>query len=649
MELIQQFFEKAGIPGIIVQEPFKNFGYNRSFALKACESISQGADYLLLLDADMVLQMAPDMIKQVFCSRLKCAHSHMLFQGTEAFLYKNVRIVRNRANISYIGVTHEYVNIPSGYIMNTIDKSTAFILDIGDGGSKQDKFLRDIRLLTQGLVDEPENTVRYTFYLANTYRDAGQLDLAIETYKKRIVLGSWFEEVWQSHYNIANIYYAKGHHANAIYHWLEAYQVHPQRVENLYHIIQHYRLQEKYQLAYHFYHIAKRALIELSKKQTTPDYLFVKKDIYDYKVDYEMSILGYYFNQDGYDLARISMDVLAYPYLDESTLKNVCSNYKFYAKELGKYAIQGSHFVRHLYEVDAAADLNESFVSSSPSIVRLSDRRFALCKRFVNYRIDDRGGYVNQEKIETRNRLTVFKISDDQVSCEIETQSLIQHNISLDHHYVGIEDVRLFSRDGSTLEYSGNRGMPDGSMQIEMGEIDLLHGCAAKNSVYPRIPNQGRIEKNWVHFWDPVKQKKKTVYGWYPLLIGDIVQEGSADAIFSKTHENLSPRFFQHLRGSSHGQIIGNEIWFLCHLVSYEDRRYYYHLMLVLDLDTYQIKGYTPLFTFEKKAVEYTLGCFYNELSKTFFIGYSLMDRESKYMEIAKSWFDDCLLSLVKN
>ena len=57
-----------------------------------------------------------------------------------------------------------------------------YIVDIGDGGSKADKFERDIKLLTQGIKDEPDNS-RYYFYLANSYHDSGKNDEAIEFYK----------------------------------------------------------------------------------------------------------------------------------------------------------------------------------------------------------------------------------------------------------------------------------------------------------------------------------------------------------------------------------------------------------------------------------------------------------------------------------
>ena len=53
-ELISSYFENKNIPGKIVEEPFKNFCHNRNFALTSCLGMS---DYILLMDADMVLEI----------------------------------------------------------------------------------------------------------------------------------------------------------------------------------------------------------------------------------------------------------------------------------------------------------------------------------------------------------------------------------------------------------------------------------------------------------------------------------------------------------------------------------------------------------------------------------------------------------------
>jgi len=147
-----------------------------------------------------------------------------------------------------------------------------FINDIGDGGSKTDKFERDIRLLKGGLEELP-NDVRYTFYLANSYRDARQYENAIETYKKRIELGGWVEEIWQSAYSIGNCYKYMNDMPNAIFYWMQAYEKFPDRIENLYEIIKYYRETSCNRLANIFYEFADYE----RKKKTNYDHLSYRK------------------------------------------------------------------------------------------------------------------------------------------------------------------------------------------------------------------------------------------------------------------------------------------------------------------------------------------------------------------------------------
>jgi hypothetical protein len=60
--------------------------------------------------------------------------------------------------------------------------------------------------------------------------------------------------------------------------------------------------------------------------------------------------------------------------------------------------------------------------------------------------------------------------------------------------------------------------------------------------------------------------------------------------------------------------------------------------MVVLDSKTMKLKKYTKLFTFEKSPVEYTLGMVL--IDETLLIGYSIMDKETKYMGINKNDFE---------
>ena len=116
----------------------------------------------------------------------------MLIHNFFYHIYQNLRILRNNGLYSYKGVTHEYVNTPQNSRSFLLSKSMFFINDIGDGGCKQNKFERDVKLLTDGISKEPKND-RYHFYLANSYSDLGKFNEAIDMYKKRIEFGGWQE------------------------------------------------------------------------------------------------------------------------------------------------------------------------------------------------------------------------------------------------------------------------------------------------------------------------------------------------------------------------------------------------------------------------------------------------------------------------
>ena len=655
IEIIQDFFKGKNIhSGKIIVEPFKDFGYNRTFALKQCLNMDN-ADYILLLDADMILEMDPMLSIDDFKNNLTY-DVYNVFQGSPSFIYKNTRLIKNKIGMSYWGVTHEYLNAPNGSTTFTIPKNQLFINDVGDGGSKQDKFLRDIRLLEKGLEENPNND-RYTFYLANSYKNSGQNENAIKTYKKRINLGGWHDEVWYSYYSMGQCYKELGKMKEAISAWINGYEFLPTRIENLYEIINYYRTTSKHTLAYTYYNLAK---YERNRK-TDFDNLFLEKDIYDYKLDYELSIIGYYCNWDNYDLAKVSMNILSNSTTIDYIFKNVLSNYKFYTKDIAnnqnnekqqKYKDKEEKIEKiinilnkNTIEIFRTMNIdNEEFVSSSPTMC-LSNEELIVNTRFVNYIINEKGEYVNKEKIHTMNVVTKYDLKNlDNITKKQEF--IMNYNKKYDSLYVGLEDVRILQHDNK-IHYSSNRGLKMGNMEVEYGVIDL-ENPEKVHSTLMKIKNQNQIEKNWVLFENNEKQLKM-IYRWNPLTIGNIVPiQGKETDIGSNgispiskmeiTDEIDTPHFFKWLRGSTNGVNIGNEVWFLCHLVSYEERRFYYHCMVVLDSKTMKLKKYTKLFTFEKSPVEYTLGMVL--IDETLLIGYSIMDKETKYMGINKNDFE---------
>ena len=336
VETIINYTNKNNIQGKIISEPFVNFEHNRTLAIKACETIN--SKYILLLDADMKLYVEQSLTKDMLYNIFNNFSNHncfYLFQCTTSLIYKNVRVVKNNIGARYVGVTHEYLEVPFRN-PHTFDKNIIHIDDIGDGGCKSDKYERDIKLLTNGLEKEPTNA-RYMFYLANSYKNCGQDNNAIEAYKKRIKIGGWIEEIWSSCYSIGLCYQNLNDMANAVFWWMEAYECYPERIENLYKIVNYYRTVNKNKLAYQFYKIAR----EIQKKYTTyPDGLFLQKDIYDFYMDQELTIIAYYVKDNVFNIHESFLRIFNNIDVPKNIIKQTMNNLKFYTKklsELGKY------------------------------------------------------------------------------------------------------------------------------------------------------------------------------------------------------------------------------------------------------------------------------------------------------------------------
>lgn len=640
-EIITQFFEQREIPGKIIEEPFRDFGYNRAFALNACSSM-EDMDYILLLDADMVLQGNALKSKEELKSMLKLDY-YCIYQGSPTYYYKNVRIVKNNRGFSYWGVTHEYVTSPNGASNGTVERDVLFISDIGDGGAKGDKTDRDIRLLEKGLVELPNND-RYTFYLANSYRDARRYQDAIQTYKKRIDIGGWIEEIWQSYYCSGKCYMDMGGRENeikAISCWMEGYNAYPKRIENVYRIVEYYRNQSKHMLAYQFYCIANESR---KKWKDWSDYLFLERDVYDYKLDYEASIVAYYLKESlgwkdysqGIDFCMKVLNDLN----SGGVYNNTMSNYKFYSEKIAKKYTNHltSQQMKILNSVGDCMNIPDGFVKSTPSVCWVKGY-LIVNVRYVNYSIDSAGNYVNKEHITTINVIGKMDVSDPSMWKLIE-EFILDYDNEEDGRYVGQEDVRLFYNENTeTLYYNANRGLKNGNMCVEHGIIDMNQQTCKQSQM---LKYNGRtLEKNWVLVPRSDNDSENLfVYGWYPLVIGNVDENSE----FCEKMTIQTPGCFRHVRGSTNGIIVGNEIWFLVHNVSYEDRRYYYHMWIALDKKDYSLKRYSSFFTFEGEKVEYSLGVAFVEKENKIIIGYSVMDRECKFVEYELDCIDSMLI-----
>jgi len=611
-ELITEYFENKGIQGKIVNEPFVNFAHNRNYALQSCFGMS---DYILFLDADMVLEVKPSFNK----SMLSSYDSFMILQGTDDFYYNNMRIIKNNGLYLYIGVTHEYISTPPKNTQTNIDKNTLFIRDIGDGGAKSDKFERDVRLLKKGIEENPKSD-RYHFYLANSYYDSGKYEEAIETYRKRIEIGGWEQEVWYSYYRIGLAYKNMGKIEQAIFSWLEGYNLLPIRIENLYEIIQHYRITSKCKTAHMFYKMAKEAL----QKSTGKDnFLFLNNDIYMYKLEYELSIISCYLG-----ITNINDQVITIlnNCNEKHIIDNTLSNMKFY-KDVLKPILKLDFSTTINHEI---ANKTREFNSSSSCIIPNGDG-YLMNMRLVNYTINAAGHYLNCDD----HIITINKRIELSKDFKVISEKILDSNFD-GRRYIGIEDVRIFSNNnnnnimfiGTGLHQNGNIGICSGQYDMDK---NILEPVENKSSF-----SNSNCEKNWIFV--NIENEPHIIYNWYPMQICKLNSVTNNLELIRK-EENV-PKIFKHMRGSTNGSEFNNELWFITHIVSYEQPRHYYHLFVVFD-KSMKLLRYSAPFKFEGDCIEYCVGLVVEE--DRIIVPYSTWDRTSKITIYEKKYIDSII------
>jgi glycosyltransferase involved in cell wall biosynthesis len=276
--LIQQRLKD--IPGELHDDPWVNFGHNRTLNIQRAYG---KADYLLLIDADMVVLQTGDLPRLTMDS--------YLLRHSGNVEYRIKRLVRADIQWRYEGATHEYLT--SARQDNEARLDSLVIDHLGDGGSRADKFERDERLLTADLERDPDNT-RNLFYLAQTCRDLAEIHhdpqrakRAIELYERRARMGGWDEEVYYSLLQIGVLQADFGNWPSAMDAFVRAWEFRPQRLEACYELASRLRVAGKHRAAHAF---ARAGL----GGPVPGDLLFVHPWVYEWGLLFEYSITAYW-------------------------------------------------------------------------------------------------------------------------------------------------------------------------------------------------------------------------------------------------------------------------------------------------------------------------------------------------------------------
>jgi glycosyltransferase involved in cell wall biosynthesis len=249
------------IPGELHERGWRDFGYNRTEAIKLAED---KAEYLLFIDADEQLIIPEGWEKPGLVQ-----DAYHLLRRLDHIEYPREGLVATRLKWSYNGAIQEHLVYPpeaSPAVM--LEGPTILVTQDGARSKDPMKIFKDISVLKSSLYDNPDSA-RDVFYLAQALKGVNDVDGAIKNYEKRIVMGGWHEEIGYSMLMLANLYpKANRPYDECAKMWMETYQFNPTRAETAGMMARYFRTNGKHNLAFVF---AKTAIDTVKGK----DQLFV--------------------------------------------------------------------------------------------------------------------------------------------------------------------------------------------------------------------------------------------------------------------------------------------------------------------------------------------------------------------------------------
>ena len=336
LSIIKEFFDSKNINGELYIDKWKDFGYNRSLALKRAYKKTK---YLMVFDAD-------DSIQEDFKlpENLNAGDAYYFKFGND-LTYKRILLVDNHLKWEFKGVLHEYIFCTDKQNIQIVDLLGNYYIQSGKTGDRSkdpEKYLKDATILQNAFYEAEKINdhikVRYAFYTAQSYRDHGDDQNAIIWYKKRAEMKDWDQEHYHCYIMMGHLHYKNNDHEKAIYYWMLAHELDPFRLESMYEIISHFRKNGNLILAYNFYNMIKK----IDNYDFTSK-LFICKPVYDFLLDYELSIILCY-NSKHNEAIQIYQKLFNNRNIPLIYRINILENFIFYVPNIQKNLLFQEHF-----------------------------------------------------------------------------------------------------------------------------------------------------------------------------------------------------------------------------------------------------------------------------------------------------------------
>lgn len=575
-----------GLPGELHERPWRDFAHNRSELLE----LARGkADYLLLLDADQTLarhEPLPNLVEDAYLVR----HEDL---GLD---YAVPHLIRGNRRWSYESPAHEYLTSDGTYSRATL--TSLVVHHHADGGMRSGRLAWDAEVLERELSRDPGNQ-RATFYLAQTYRDLGEEERALELYRRRVELGGWDQEVFYAAYQAGAIL-ARSRPDDALPLLIDAWQMRPTRAEPLYELARLSRLAGRYQAAYAF---AQQGL----EIPYPDDILFVHRFVYEWGLLLEFATAAYWVNR--LDQAAEANDrLLADERVPEEVRRIVRVNQRLCLDRVGRRDRTGTAAGARLSELAPSVELGEirldvdpRWPQFNPTIAADADG-LRMIVRTANYRLRD-GVYRFLDDDGVIRSIHYVARLDSALRLQ-EVRPLLPLDDGVRQYPVrirGYEDCRLIGVEDDWFALATARDRnPDERCEML---LLTLHGTSVADELLLAGPEPGRDEKNWMPFVEG--GELRFVYSCGPTVVVGLDSPPGTVRIVSR---QTAPREAASLRGGSQGVPVEQGTLFVVHEVAAARAgRRYTHRFVLLN-GAHRLVAMSPPFTFAQEGVEFCAG-----------------------------------------
>lgn len=437
VHIIKTFLSNEKIEGEIYHHEWVDFGTNRTLALNMARHKSK---YLLIFDAD-------DSIHGNFkLPFLNNDYDGYQFKFGPSVNYYRPLLINNQLDWKFQGILHEYLTcLDSSRKLQFCCIDGDYHVQSGHTGARsQDpqKYKKDAMLLETAYNNERDTGLasRYSFYCAQSYRDAGDTEKAIQWFKNTCSLNGWNQEQMISCLNIGDLYAKKNDYSQAQIYWLKTLDYDDERMEGVIRACEYLQKTDQHilvNLLYHKYKNYEKVSSKLSAK------LFVEKNCYLYKLEYCNSISAFYAKdlKSGYECCKKLIEM--WKTIDVRTLDLTWQNLYFYKDEIRDESLQlFTQLNNDLPRFDTVQDLHIKMWEF------LKNRNLSLLTPLVTKQIKNRTNPTVFLSITTCRRYDLF---------ETTIRSFIHHCqdvVSIDYWFCVDDNSSEHDRDKMKQSYT---------------------------------------------------------------------------------------------------------------------------------------------------------------------------------------------------